>query len=381
MYKIKSMPVPSNSLSGVKPLSEWLPATPDGLLVIAGPCSAESYQQVITTARELAALGKVKVFRAGAWKPRTRPGTFEGKGEEALGWLREVKAETGLLTAVEVATPHHVDLCLKYGIDVVWIGSRTSVNPFSVQEIAAALQGTDLPVLVKNPLNPDLELWIGVLERVYQAGISKLAAVHRGFNTYDKSKYRNAPLWEIPIELRRMFPELPVICDPSHISGNRTLLGPVAQQAVDLDYSGLMMEVHCAPDQALTDARQQIKPRQLDTLLNNLVIRKPTNPGKSPAEVLQTYRRQIDEVDHQILELMARRMSMVEQIGWLKKENDITVLQIRRWHAIYKDRMIRGKDLNLDAAFIKKILELVHKESIDIQTRIMNQDNNKSIYG
>lgn len=375
------MPEPSSALAGVQPLSSWLPVSPAGMLVIAGPCSAESYHQVMTTARELAAIDKVKVFRSGVWKPRTRPGTFEGKGEEALKWLQQVKAETGLLTAVEVATPHHVDLCQKYGIDVLWIGSRTSVNPFSVQEIASALQGTDMPVLVKNPLNPDLELWIGVLERIRQAGITRLAAVHRGFNTYDKSKYRNAPLWEIPIELRRMFPELPVICDPSHISGNRTLLFPVAQQAIDLDYSGLMMEVHCNPDQALTDARQQIKPRQLEALLSKLVIRKATSTRKDPSEILQAYRRQIDDLDHQILELMARRMSMVEQIGWLKKENDITVLQIRRWHAIYKDRMIRGKDLNLDAAFIKKVLELVHKESIDIQTRIMNQDNNKTIYG
>ena len=369
------MPVSTDAPLDVRPLNSWLPLSEDGLLVISGPCSAESREQVITTAHQLAATGRVHVFRSGVWKPRTRPGKFEGKGEEALGWLQEVKAQTGLLTAVEVATPEHVELCHKYGVDILWIGARTSVNPFSVQEIATALQGSDFPVLVKNPLNPDLKLWIGVIERINRAGIQKIAAVHRGFNTYEKSRYRNAPLWEIPIELRRIFPELPIICDPSHISGNRNLLLPVAQQAIDLDYAGLMLESHCDPDTALTDARQQISPRALMALLGSLVMRSAGGTDKNPCQVLQAYRRQIDDLDHQILELLARRMSLVEQIGALKKENDITILQIRRWKAIYKDRMLKGEDLSLNPAFLKSMLELVHRESIDIQNRIMNEEN------
>lgn len=372
------MPVSESSLD-VRPLNSWIPAARGGMLVISGPCSAETHDQVMQTARELAALGKVQVFRSGVWKPRTRPGKFEGKGEEALGWLQQVKTLTGLMTAVEVATPSHVELCLKYGIDMVWIGARTSVNPFSVQEITQALKGTQLPVLVKNPLNPDLDLWIGVIERIHQAGIDKMAAIHRGFNTYEKSRYRNAPLWEIPIELRRIFPGLPVICDPSHISGNRQLLLPVAQQAVDLDYAGLMIESHCNPRQALTDARQQITPQQLDALLHKLVIRQAASPRRQPCQVLQTFRRQIDDIDLQILEMLARRMALVEQIGYLKKEHDITILQIRRWNSIYKDRMLRASELGLNPGFLKKMLELVHKESIHIQNQIMNTENPKDI--
>lgn len=374
------MPFSQYGTLDVKPLSSWLPLEPDEVLVIAGPCSAESQQQLMTTARELATTGKVKVFRSGVWKPRTRPGKFEGKGEEALGWLKQVKEETGLLTAVEVATPLHVELCLKHGVDIVWIGARTSVNPFSVQEIAAALKGTDLPVLIKNPLNPDLDLWIGVIERIYNAGITRIAAVHRGFNTYEKSRFRNAPLWEIPIELRRIFPGLPVICDPSHISGNRSLLLPVAQQAMDLDYSGLMLESHCNPDKALTDARQQITPQRLHELLSKLVIRKAAETSTIPCQILHTYRRQIDGLDQQILELLARRMSLVQQIGQLKKEHNITILQIRRWKTIFKDRMLKGEDMSLNPSFVKKMLELVHKESIEIQNKIMNQENQKQSY-
>ncbi len=357
-----------------EPLKDWLPIK-SKLLVISGPCSAESREQVETTARELAATGLVSVFRAGIWKPRTRPKSFEGKGEEALRWVAEVKSQTGMLTAVEVATPKHVELCLKYGIDMLWIGARTGVNPFSVQEIAQALEGINIPVMVKNPINPDIRLWTGIIERIYQAGISRIIAIHRGFNTYEKSIYRNIPLWEIPIEMKRLFPGLPMICDPSHIAGNRTLLPKVSQNALDLDMDGLMIESHCEPDKALTDARQQVTPARLELLVKNLVIRKAAGHKKEPAQELEAIRKQIDDTDHQILEFLSKRMSMVEKIAHLKKHHNITILQIERWNSIFKDRIKTGEAHGLDAAFLKKILELVHKESINIQTRIMNREN------
>ncbi len=357
-----------------EPLKHWMPVK-GRFLVISGPCSAESPGQVEATARELAATGLVSVFRAGIWKPRTRPKSFEGKGEEALRWVAAVKKQTGMLTAVEVATPKHVELCLEYGIDMLWIGARTGVNPFSVQEIAQALGGTNIPVMVKNPINPDIRLWTGIIERIYQAGISRIIAVHRGFNTYEKSIYRNIPLWEIPIEMKRLFPGLPMICDPSHIAGNRTLLPKVSQNALDLDMDGLMIESHCNPEKALTDARQQITPVRLEQLVKGLVLRKAAGYEKEPARELEAIRQQIDHTDHQILEFLSKRMQMVEKIAHLKKDNDITILQIERWNSIFKDRMKTGEAHGLDAAFLKKILELVHKESINIQTRIMNREN------
>jgi chorismate mutase len=357
-----------------RPLTSWLKPV-SAPFVISGPCSAESRRQVLETALGLAATGMVSVLRAGVWKPRTRPRAFEGKGEEALQWLVEAREATGLPLAVEVASPAHLELCLKYGIDMVWIGARTTVNPFSVQEIADALFGTDLPVLVKNPINPDLKLWIGAIERIHQAGIDRIIAVHRGFNTFDDSVFRNVPLWEIPIELRRIFPGLPIICDPSHISGNRRLLLQVAQNAIDLDYDGLMIESHCNPDKALTDSSQQVTPEGLLDLLNNLVVRRSGCVKAEPTRQLEAYRRQIDEIDRNILYFLSKRMDIVEKIGHLKKENDITILQIRRWNNIFKDRMKRGQALGLDPAFLRTLLEMVHQQSIELQTRIMNENS------
>ncbi|HSV87779.1 MAG TPA: chorismate mutase, partial [Bacteroidales bacterium] len=311
----------------VRPISNWL-RTVRHPFVISGPCSAENQKQVLETALGLASTGLVSVLRAGVWKPRTRPHSFEGKGEEALQWLIEARDATGLPVAVEVASPTHIELCLKYDIDMVWIGARTSVNPFSVQEIADALFGTELPVLVKNPVNPDIKLWIGAIERIYQAGIDQIIAVHRGFNTYDDSVFRNAPLWEIPIELKRIFPGLPIICDPSHIAGTRRLLLQVAQHAMDLDFDGLMLESHCNPELALTDADQQLTPEGLLELVNNLVLRRSGCVKGEPTRQLETYRRHIDEIDRNILYFLSKRMEMVEKIGELKKENNITILQI-----------------------------------------------------
>lgn len=356
-----------------RPLNSWLKVTSQPF-VISGPCSAESRRQVLETALGLAATGLVSVMRAGVWKPRTRPRSFEGKGEEALNWLLEARQATGLPIAVEIASPAHLELCLKYDIDMVWLGARTTVNPFSVQEIADALVGTNLPVLVKNPVNPDLKLWIGAIERIYQAGIDRIIAVHRGFNIYHDSVFRNAPLWEIPIELKRTFPNLPVICDPSHISGNRKLLLQVAQNAIDLDFDGLMIESHCNPDIAITDASQQVTPEGLADLVSNLVLRRAGCVKPEPTRQLEAYRRQIDEIDRNILDFLSKRMEIVERIGHLKKENNITILQIRRWNNIFKDRMRRGQALGLDPAFLRTILEMVHKQSIDLQTRIMNQN-------
>jgi chorismate mutase len=327
------------------------------------------------TALGLAATGMVSVMRAGVWKPRTRPRSFEGRGEEALQWLVEARDATGLPIAVEVASPAHLELCLKYDIDMVWIGARTSVNPFSVQEIADALFGTEMPVLVKNPINPDLKLWIGAIERIYHSGIDRIIAVHRGFNTYDDSVFRNVPLWEIPIELKRTFPGLPIICDPSHISGSRRLLLQVAQNAIDLDYDGLMIESHCNPEKALTDASQQVTPEDLFDLISHLVVRRAGCVKGEATRQLEAYRRQIDEIDRNILYFLSKRMEIVEKIGQLKKSNDITILQIRRWNNIFRDRMKRGQDLGIDPAFLRTLLEMVHQQSIELQNRIMNENS------
>jgi len=356
----------------VRPLSNWL-SNLRLPFVVSGPCSAENQHQVLETALGLAATGMVSVMRAGVWKPRTRPHAFEGKGEEALQWLTEARDATGLPIAVEVASPTHIELCLKYRIDMVWIGARTTVNPFSVQELADALFGTELPVMVKNPVNPDIKLWIGAIERIYQAGIDRIIAIHRGFNTFDDSVFRNAPLWEIPIELKRMFPGLPLICDPSHITGNRRLLLQVAQHAMDLNFDGLMLESHCNPDAALTDAAQQITPEDLYELINNLVLRRSGSFKGEPTRQLETYRRHIDEIDRNILYFLSKRMEMVEKIGALKKENNIAILQIRRWNSIFKDRMKRGQALGLDPAFLRNLLEMVHQQSIELQLRIMHK--------
>jgi len=353
----------------ISPLSDWLP-TRAFPLVISGPCSAETREQVIATAEKLAAIPQVKVFRAGLWKPRTRPSSFEGVGNVGLEWLTEVQQLTGLKTAVEIARPEHVEACLKHKVDILWLGARTVVNPFSVQELAEVLKGVDIPVMVKNPLNPDISLWIGALERLNKVGIKKLSAIHRGFYYYHHALYRNQPMWEIPIELQRLIPGLPVICDPSHISGRRDLLLPVSQKALDLEMSGLMIESHSDPVHALTDANQQITPDELSILISSLVVRQ--SKGSTEFETrLEILRREIDKMDAELLDILSKRMKIVEEIGQFKKENGITILQIQRWNEIIIDRLNLGSRMGLSREFVLQLLQLLHEESIFRQETIM----------
>ena len=342
---------------------------PQRPIVIAGPCSAESEEQVLETAKNLASKG-IKIFRAGIWKPRTKPGGFEGIGVIGLPWLKKVKEETGMYVATEVANKDHVFEALKAGVDILWIGARTTVNPFAVQEIADALRGVDIPVLVKNPVNPDLELWIGAFQRLYGAGIKRLGAIHRGFSSYDKKIYRNLPLWHIPIELRRRMPNLPIFCDPSHIGGKRELIAPLCQQAMDLSLDGLMIESHCNPDAAWSDAAQQITPDVLDYVLNLLVIRESTQT----TENLSALRRQIDGIDEQVLELLAKRMRISKEIGVYKKEHNMHIMQSPRDSEILENRSDMGQQMDLNTDFIKKILSLIHEESVRQQMIIMNEE-------
>lgn len=337
-------------------------------IVIAGPCSAESEEQVMTTAKQLADKG-CRMFRAGVWKPRTKPGGFEGQGEAALPWLQNVKKTTGMLVATEVATPEHVELALKYGIDILWVGARTSANPFAMQALADSLKGVDVPVLVKNPVNPDLELWIGALERINQAGITRLAAIHRGFSSYDKKIYRNLPMWQIPIELRRRYPSLPILCDPSHIGGTRELIAPLCQQAMDLGFDGLIVESHCSPDNAWSDAKQQVTPDVLDYILSLLVIR----DEKVTTEGIHALRKQIDELDNQLIELLAKRMRVCREIGQYKKEHNMTVLQTSRYNEILDKRGAQGVLCGMSSEFIRSVFEDVHEESVRQQIEIINQ--------
>lgn len=345
-----------------------LPSDNEKLTVIAGPCSAETEEQVIETARQLAYKG-CHIFRAGVWKPRTKPGGFEGNGEVALPWLKRVKEETGMLTSTEVATPEHVELALKYDIDILWVGARTSANPFAMQAIADSLQGVDIPVLVKNPVNPDLELWIGAMERINQAGVKRIAAIHRGFSSYDKKIYRNLPMWQIPIELRRRIPELPIFCDPSHIGGRRELIAPLCQQAMDLGFDGLIIECHCDPDKAWSDAKQQITPDILDYILGLLVIRDQS----VTTEGISALRKQIDDLDNQLMELLSKRMRVCREIGHYKKEHNMTVLQTSRYNEILNKRGAQGSLCGMDPNFIKTIFEAVHEESVRQQIEIINQ--------
>lgn len=337
-------------------------------IVIAGPCSAESEEQVMTTAKQLADKG-CRMFRAGVWKPRTKPGGFEGQGEAALPWLQNVKKTTGMLVATEVATPEHVELALKYGMDILWVGARTSANPFAMQALADSLKGVDVPVLVKNPVNPDLELWIGALERINQAGITRLAAIHRGFSSYDKKIYRNLPMWQIPIELRRRYPSLPILCDPSHIGGTRELIAPLCQQAMDLGFDGLIVESHCSPDNAWSDAKQQVTPDVLDYILSLLVIRDET----VTTEGIHALRKQIDELDNQLIELLAKRMRVCREIGQYKKEHNMTVLQTSRYNEILDKRGAQGVLCGMSSEFIRSVFEEVHEESVRQQIEIINQ--------
>lgn len=337
-------------------------------MVIAGPCSAETEEQVMNAAKLLSADG-IKIMRAGIWKPRTKPGGFEGVGSEGLIWLKNVKKETGMYVSTEVATQKHVYEALKHGIDLLWIGARTTANPFAVQEIAEALQGVDIPVLVKNPVNPDLELWIGALERLSNVGLTRLGAIHRGFSSYDKKIYRNLPQWHIPIELKRRYPDLPILCDPSHIGGTRDLIQPLSQQAMDLNYDGLIIESHCNPDEAWSDAAQQVTPSRLKEILSNLVIREE---GQS-TEDLSILRRQIDELDNQLLELLAKRMRVSREIGTFKKEHNMTVVQTDRYDEILNKRIPQAKGLDVDPEFMRTILEAIHEESVRQQVVILNK--------
>lgn len=356
----------------IQPLSSWITPKSEPLL-IAGPCSAETEEQLVATAHLLAKTGKVTALRAGIWKPRTRPGEFEGIGSIGLEWLKRAKAETGLPTAVEVATGKHVEEALKAGVDIFWVGARSTVNPFTVQEIADALRGVDIPVMVKNPVNPDLSLWIGALERINNAGITKLAAIHRGFSSFEKSAFRNEPMWDLAINLKTHAPELPIINDPSHISGNRDLISYVAQKALDLDMQGLMIESHIDPSVAWTDAKQQVTPAALADLIDHLTLRKPEVRSTEVNDKLADLRKQIDKIDDLVIQKLAERMQIVEKIGNYKKDNGITILQVSRWDEILQKRTDYGKALKLDGEFTEKLLELIHSESIRKQTEIMNK--------
>ncbi|MCB9013231.1 MAG: bifunctional 3-deoxy-7-phosphoheptulonate synthase/chorismate mutase type II [Bacteroidales bacterium] len=338
-------------------------------IIIAGPCSAETEDQVLKTARELSSRG-IRIYRAGIWKPRTRPNAFEGVGTEGLKWLQMVSKETGMLTTTEVANAKHVEDCLKHGIDILWIGARTSANPFAVQEIADSLKGVDIPVMIKNPVNPDLELWIGAFERINNAGIKKLVAIHRGFSAYDKSLFRNEPQWQVPIELRRRIPELKIITDPSHICGNRHMLYDVSQKAMDLNFDGLIIETHITPDEAWSDAKQQITPQVLKELLSRLIFREE---GDLNATInLAELREQIDKLDDKLIQIFEKRMKVVEEIGKHKKENNITILQSQRWDDIVRNRINLGSRKGLSEDFILKVFQAIHQESINHQTVVMN---------
>jgi len=356
----------------IQPLESWLNIKNEPL-IISGPCSAETEEQLVSTAHLLAATGKVSVLRAGIWKPRTRPGEFEGIGSIGLEWLKRAKAETGLPTAVEVATAKHVEEALAAGVDILWIGARSTANPFTVQEIADALRGTDIPVLIKNPVNPDISLWIGALERINQAGITKIGAIHRGFSSYEKSSFRNEPMWELAIQLKTLCPTLPIINDPSHICGNRELIPYIAQKALDLDMQGLMIESHIDPSVAWTDAKQQVTPSALEELVSKLSVRDPESSNEAFADKLNELRQQIDKIDDIMIQKLGERMAIVEKIGEYKRDNKVTILQVNRWDEILKKGSAFARALKLDLNFTEKFLELVHGESIRKQTEIMNE--------
>ena len=360
-------------MENTKELRTWL----DDLnlshpLVVAGPCSAETEDQVMKIAHELKD-SDVNYFRAGIWKPRTRPGNFEGVGALGLKWLQKVKAETGMKTATEVANAAHVKLALEHDIDLLWIGARSTVSPFIVQEIADALEGTDKIVLVKNPVNPDLALWLGGIERLYSANIKKLGVIHRGFSTYEKSKYRNIPEWQIAIELQNRFPDLPLICDPSHITGKRDMIFEVSQTALDLNFDGLMIETHTDPDNAWSDAAQQVTPARLIQIMQDLRIRKVTDTEADYRKNLENLRAQINVVDSQLIEMLGKRMKVADEIGKLKKEKNVAVLQTKRWNEILGNMILEGENRGLSEEFVLKMFKAIHQESINHQEKIINQ--------
>lgn len=355
----------------IEPFEKWGLKKTERPLVIAGPCSAETEEQMLETARELKDIG-IEIFRAGIWKPRTRPNSFEGVGKKGLEWMRMVKEETGMLVSTEVANAKHAFEALKFGIDIIWIGARTAANPFAVQEIADAIQGVDIPVLVKNPINPDVELWIGALERINKAGINKIGAIHRGFSTYEDTEFRNHPQWQIPIELRRRMRDLPIICDPSHIAGKSELVFEVSQKAMDLSHSGLIIETHINPKKALSDARQQLTPSQLVDLLNRLILREPLSDDPKFLHSLEDLRRKIDIIDDELMEILGKRMKIADRIGEYKKQNNIRILQTARWDEILNRVADRGSKNGLSEEFISRLFKAVHQESINRQEKIMN---------
>lgn len=357
----------------INSLESWS-GVKDRPLIIAGPCSAETEEQVMNVAAALKDKG-VDYMRAGIWKPRTRPNSFEGIGEEGLKWLKRVKDELGMKVGTEVANPEHVELALKYGVDVLWIGARTTVNPFAVQEIADSLKGVDVPVLVKNPINPDTQLWIGAIERIHGAGIRDLGAIHRGVSTYEKRKYRNKPMWQMAIELKRLLPNIPIVNDPSHIAGKRDLILEVCQKAMDMGLDGLMIESHPNPDEAWSDAAQQVTPDVLTQILADLRIRNVSTDNIEFNASLDDLREQIDTIDNELVEILAQRMKVVGQIGEYKKDNNVTTLQVARWDALLNDRVAAGLKNGLKEEFVKEIYKLIHKESIKKQSEIMNNEN------
>ena len=354
----------------VKTLSDWgIPLK--SAFFIAGPCSAESEEQMMQTALSLKDSEAI-VLRAGIWKPRTRPGTFEGVGVKGLDWLKNAGRAANLLATTEVATPEHVEACLRHEIDILWIGARTTSNPFAVQAIADVLTGVDIPVLVKNPINPDIELWLGALERFNQAGIKRLAAVHRGFSTYEKTQFRNQPIWRIPIEVRRRNPDIPMICDPSHICGNTDLLFSVSQNAMDLLFDGLMVEVHIDPSAALSDAKQQVTPDEYNRLINRLTIKKASSEEKDYLEHMNNLRKEIDQVDHEILKLLAKRMERSNRIALHKMKDNVSIFQPRRWDEVVKSRIEYGLDHNLSEDFVLKLYQLINEEAIQLQGKVIS---------
>lgn len=354
----------------------WINTYGEHPLYIAGPCSAETFEQLRTTSLAVQQLG-VRLVRAGVWKPRTRPNSFEGVGIEALRWIQDIKQETGLAFAIEVANPQHVEAALKHDIDVLWIGARSTVNPFTVQEIADALQGTSKPVLVKNPINPDLSLWLGAFERLAGRGIHKLGAIHRGFSYFGESRYRNLPTWQIPIELKRHLPDLPLLCDPSHIAGDSHMIADLSQIALDLNYDGLMIETHPDPARAWSDAKQQLTPEQLAGVFASLHKRDPASKHPEFSDKLDEIRDQIDQADRELLEALHRRMELVERIGAYKRDKNIAILDLQRWNEVYETRPRWGKKLGLKKTFVKELYRLIHQASIKKQKKIMNDKKTK----
>ncbi len=342
-------------------------------LIISGPCSAETEAQMIETATRLKATGKVDMLRAGIWKPRTRPGMFEGVGVKGLPWLAKAKEITGLPTTVEVATGKQVQDALSFGVDVLWVGARTTVNPFSVQEVADALKGVDIPVFIKNPINPDLELWMGAIERIQKAGVKEVGMIHRGFSSYGNTEFRNAPMWHLAIEMKRRNPGMLMICDPSHICGRRDILQAVSQQAINLDYDGLMIESHINPDEAWSDAKQQITPEVLLALLDAIEWRKEDIESPELHSAMEKLRQQINQLDDELMQILSQRMKVADQIGTYKKENNITILQTNRWNEILERAYLKGEKLNLSKEFMTKYFDAVHMESISHQNKVMEK--------